>query len=95
VHGHAQVERCVVGGMKPYLTHAQATRRPEPKNQLKAFMRIAGEAVCLLIACGAFYAVLVLAAILETPPPEPETRCFDTAVKSERYCRTQNTWSIE
>jgi len=81
--------------MKPYCTFTQATRRPEPKKRLKAFVRVAGEAVCLLIACGAFYAVLVLAAILETPPPESETRCFDTAVKSEWYCRTQQTWSIE
>ena len=79
--------------MKPYFTHAQATRRPEPKNRLKAFMRIAGEAAVLTFLAFIFWAALLLAGSME--PTEPETRCFDTAVKSERYCRTQNNWSIE
>jgi hypothetical protein len=75
--------------------HHQATYNREPFERTRKALRIAGEAVCLLIACGAFYSALVLAAILETPPPEPETRCFETAWDEMDYCRTQRHWEIK
>jgi len=37
--------------------------------------------------CGIIY-------VLHDSWVEPETKCFDTAVHSERYCRTQSDWGV-
>ena len=67
-----------------------ATRNRAPWSRTKAFMRVTAEASVLALWALIFWASMMLAGAME--PVEPETRCFDTAVKSERYCRTQGDW---
>ena len=80
----------------PYFTFPprQATRRREPWARARLVGRVIGQGLILLFCLAALYACTVVASPL-FEPVEPETRCWDTAVKSERYCKTQNEWSIE
>jgi hypothetical protein len=70
----------------------QATRKkPEPpeapwETALAAFFMV------IVIAGGIALLVILDSAWAKTP--QPETRCFDTAVLTERYCRTQSIWEI-
>jgi len=69
-----------------------ATRnKPEPP---EAPWETALAAIFMVIVIAGGIALLVIldSAWAETPPSE--TRCFDTAVKSERYCRTQSIWEV-
>lgn len=93
MHGNAQVERCVVAGMKPYFTHApQATYNREPWARTKTALLVFGQGLILLaLSVVMYFSVLIVAALME-PLPEPETRHFPAAIKSESYSRTQRYW---
>ena len=60
--------------------------KPEP---VETWWETALAAIAMIFVLGGMIAMLV---VLDSAWAEPETRCFDTAVKSERYCRTQETW---
>ena len=68
-----------------------ATRNRAPWSRIKTALTVIGQGVLLTFAALAMYAVTFLLFALSEPVAS-ETRCFDTAVKSEAYCRTQGDW---
>ena len=59
--------------------------------RLRSGLLILGRAL-LLIVCAALAYLYILAADAMINAPEPEERCFETALTETNYCRTQRSW---
>ena len=59
--------------------------------RLRSGLSIAGQAL-LLIVCAALAYLYILAADAMINAPEPETRCFTAADRTQNYCRSQHNW---
>lgn len=64
-------------------------------DETETWLETALAAFFMALTIGGMIAVLVMLDSAWATKPEPEKRCFNTAVHSERYCRTQLYWEAD